>query len=274
VVNYIPSTIRNQGTFETLWDINYGSLCLMQALFMTPLTYSSQPQTMILSGGTDGSLNLSAVTSSFSPTTTPGPVPFEVHRTHQSGILALDAIALTPEIYLIATGGDDNALGLTILASHSPSGSMEDSSQLSQHHFRTLVVPRAHAAALTALKLLNLTRTAAGCSVTVITVGNDQRIKIWDVHVNTEVILLTGEEDKSFAALQVSRRGSAWTSVADVSSVEIIEESRDWPDRDVVSGMNSRPEEEGDAVMAKYACKIMVVGVGMELLGIEWGQNV
>jgi hypothetical protein len=196
-------------------------------------------------------------------------------------------------MHLIATGGDDNALGLTLLCSRAASASPDADPNDRQsmplpHHAQSVLIPQAHAAAVTGLKFTGLSRTKGGVvDVDVITVGNDQRVKVWVVRVDMEKA--TGaarvsrpegdsasnarDDDQLLEAIQVAKAGSAWTSVADVSGLAIIEADNDDDD----SGESTTAQEAGKVDEAlpppggpRKRCKLVVVGVGMELLSLDW----
>ncbi|KIW98716.1 uncharacterized protein Z519_00378 [Cladophialophora bantiana CBS 173.52] len=281
VVRYTPAPTRNQEMFETLREISYGSFCVMQALFLSPsFTLTStlrldEHQIKTISAGTNGFLNLSLLDSrplrkhlAVLPHAE-SPLQTEVHKVHQSSVLAIDIVSFSPKTFLIATGGDDNALGLTLLTSRpSLAVACEESDTQKQlpHHFRTIVIPAAHAAALTALKITDPRRTRTGFSVVVVTVGNDQRVRVWNVHVRSEKngdpLIGRVEDDQLFEAIQVKPFGSGWTAVADVSGLQVLEDDQ---------GISVNRDE--DNRKGRHALRILVVGVGMELLNIDCGGD-
>ena len=57
----------------------------------------------------------SAVTSNNTPVVASGLKPFSVIKIHQSGINSFDWIQLPRDRYLLATGGDDRALVLSVI---------------------------------------------------------------------------------------------------------------------------------------------------------------
>ncbi|EXJ95792.1 hypothetical protein A1O1_00916 [Capronia coronata CBS 617.96] len=367
IVRYNPSTVKGQGSFETLRDLVYGSFCVMQAFFLPPRMFNRQPmdiQLDVLSAGTNGFLNLSsaavAVVTDGSKADGAVSVPLQVHKSHQSSILSMDIICLGPQTYFVATGGDDNALGLTLVSSGAsstatpglesssnkavsplseqhgcsgPSGDRRASSISDEQHrnktgarrFRTIIIPRAHAAAVTALKLKQLARTSSRVSIAVITAGNDQRVRVWIVHVdidednpvsavpnpgtahNSNNVHTTGVnwDDPTCQAIQVQRAASSWTAVADVSGLEVVAEEGLTRDRPAFGGTDGPPRisetdrsnstavrdpaittgedvsgsspaygatAEGKRTTCSY--KILVVGVGMEVLSVKWNTTV
>ncbi|KAJ9605175.1 WD repeat-containing protein 6 [Cladophialophora chaetospira] len=256
VVRYVPGATRDKGVFELVRVINYGSFCLMQAFFLSPTSIlprkQVQDQTRILSAGTNGHLNVevfdghSRIDMSAPVSTSETQLPVEVHNVHQSSILAMDIMHLSPSTHLIATGGDDNALGITIFTCP------ESGTGRNRIRLRTILIPNAHAGALTALKIIKFEVGAVETSALLVTVSNDQRFKIWRVSLDRENTLGRSDQelgsDRLFEAVQVKLVGSVWTGVADVSGVEVVDEAD-------ASGCGNR---------------ILVVGVGMELMSITW----
>ncbi|KIX00449.1 uncharacterized protein Z518_10588 [Rhinocladiella mackenziei CBS 650.93] len=266
IVQYTPSiTARNQGMFETLREINYGTFCVMQASFLSPESSLLGTQTQILSAGTNGFLNLSAINLNLITKTeekglellspSPSSSQLEVHKTHQSSILAMDIVQLNSDSYLIATGGDDNALGLTLLSADTST----NGTRPPRHNFRTILIPHAHAAAVSALKFMSPKHTATGFSLAAISVGNDQRAKVWSVHIDLEKAAHP-TDDVLLEAIHVQRSWSGWTAVADVSGLEIIDGN---DQNQALANDDSNVNEE-----AKQGCRILVTGVGMEVLSL------
>lgn len=90
----------------------------------------------------------------------------QVLRVHQSSVKCLDVVPLSAEDAYIITGGDDNALGITLLAPNLrllPHGAARN----------------AHAASINGL-ITRLNRTQQTIDIT--TISNDQRLKTWTFH--------------------------------------------------------------------------------------------
>lgn len=79
----------------------------------------------------------------------------------------------------------------------------------------TLVVPRAHAAAVTSLQILD---SPDPNLVTIATTGLDQQLKIWTLHIDSAK---TGTEGFS-----IERARRKFTPVADPSNLLILEHDR------------------------------------------------
>jgi len=142
-----------------------------------------------------------------------------VVRLHQSAVKSLD---ITPTVvddqksgnttdgWLVATGGDDNALGFMTLvwspvsSSSAPAGGIK-------------VVNRsrlqgAHAAAITGLSIIQPTQPDSDSkSVILATVSNDQRVKLW-----------RADTKEGTTRVQVSLLDNQYSSVADPGVVEVI----------------------------------------------------
>ena len=118
-------------------------------------------------------------------------------KLHQNAILASTASVLSDGSTLFVTGGDDNGLGLSRIDA--------------ENEISTLLVPCAHAAAVTALALYN---HGHDCFY-VLSAGIDQRVKLWDVRVD---VTLPGVE-----SLHLRKVQSVFTSVADVSSMALLQ---------------------------------------------------
>ncbi|PSK34214.1 hypothetical protein B9Z65_8540 [Elsinoe australis] len=117
-------------------------------------------------------------------------------KIHQNAVHAAEVLEWSGDTHLLLSGGDDNALSISLLRGSGQS-------------VGTLTIPRAHAAALTALQVIGAD-TEKG-RVLVATAGLDQRIKLWEVRVDAA---LQGVE-----GVQVKRVENRYTPVADVASI-------------------------------------------------------
>jgi WD40 repeat protein len=118
-------------------------------------------------------------------------------KVHQNAILDSTMSTLSDSSTLLLTAGDDNALGLSRIDA--------------EHRISTLLIPRAHAAAVTALAVFKY----GDDSFYVLSASIDQRVKLWDARFNT---MLPGVE-----GLQVRKVQNVFTSVADVSSMTLLQ---------------------------------------------------
>lgn len=118
------------------------------------------------------------------------------HKVHQNAILSATENTLPDGSSFIVTGGDDNALGFTRWrAGCSPA---------------SLLIPRAHAAAVTAITVT----PSDEAMFLVVTASIDQRVKLWRVDVDTNQ---DGAE-----GVKVQLLSNDFTAVADVSSMNLL----------------------------------------------------
>lgn len=121
------------------------------------------------------------------------------HKVHQSAILSTVQLSFAAVGTLILTGGDDNAIGITLVAESEP-----------QTLFRTLLIPRAHAAAVTALAIVAVSEG----HFWFVSASIDQRVKLWQVELD--------HRKKGSDMIDVKLVANVFTAVADVSSMEQI----------------------------------------------------
>jgi hypothetical protein len=171
--------------------------------------------------------------SSSSSSSSTNPTHLTYHsrtKIHQSSIKTISSLPLSPSSYLIATGGDDGALGFTRVTHRSNSSPSPPSSNLLTSS--VLLIPNAHAAAITAITYLGrhpvlqtdqCDETYAGMNPrrkknhhVFATTGPDQRLQTWFVRIDL------GKEG-GVEGLEVERgkRGVVVdTAVADVACLE------------------------------------------------------
>ncbi|KAK4157813.1 putative cytosolic iron-sulfur protein assembly protein 1 [Chaetomidium leptoderma] len=125
-----------------------------------------------------------------------------VVRLHQSSIKSLDLSSSSageePRRWLVATGGDDNALGFLDLAWDESKGGY-----IARGRYR---VKDAHAAAVTGLCVVK----GESGMVEVATASNDQRVKLWRV------------ERSAAGRIRVAMLDNRYSSVADAGDLELI----------------------------------------------------
>lgn len=200
---------------------------------------------MLLTAGSDGQLAIWDL-STINPATGRVPTdtahksanlkPFKVLKLHQSAIKTLTTIPLDDQHTLVITGGDDNAINIVLLRL----GTEVSDDIIAQVQADVVRVPGAHAAAVTscvaALKLSNGTAETPNSfienilaslstarrfdaptignryQVEAITSSNDQKMKGWQVDIDTA---RAGAE----AIVAVKRTDKQCTGVADVSGL-------------------------------------------------------
>lgn len=177
-------------------------------------------------------------------TTTPAIISCESrYQIHSNSIKSLDLANISETTSLMIAGGDDNALSLSLLdavVSQPDSGSFPE---INTHvQVQTVSIPDAHAASVTTVKIVEQsgpqTNADSNTAVDLIVAssGNDYRVKIWSVRVDTAK---SGPD-----AISVRILIDHYSPVADISSLDVIQSA----DREL---------------------KLLVCGVGMELLRVK-----
>ncbi|KAF2172094.1 hypothetical protein M409DRAFT_49843 [Zasmidium cellare ATCC 36951] len=151
---------------------DYLTSCLTQVLHLHPPSTTLQTPTTLLTASTDGHITLWHH---------PNPQPTAVdklewtyrHKIHQNAILALHSCNLPDQSRVLITGGDDNAIGITRVQSEGNS-------------CQSLVLPGAHAAAVTGLGVVDVEEGGGGAGVRIwlVSASIDQRVKLWRVDVD------------------------------------------------------------------------------------------
>ena len=137
----------------------------------------------------------------------------------------MSTLELSDEGLLITTVGDDGALAFTRIVRrkkkryeselYSIVATESSAIDIATLH-STLLVPKAHSSAISAVKCLDsetITAIDQG-SYRFATCGKDQKLKIWRVSVNLDKPAVEG--------FTVSREQTTHTSIADVSSLEVL----------------------------------------------------
>lgn len=160
------------------------------------------------------------------------------YQIHSSSVKTLELVAISDAVSLIVTGGDDNALAISILRDQRTSAG-------NSTRVTTVSIPDAHAAAVTATKLLGKRQLGDGtvCPRTeavFASSGNDQRVKVWSIQVDGDG---HGDDDDD-SRIAIRMILDRYSAVADASSMDVI---------------------DGGA----EGSKLVVCGVGMEMLGLQ-----
>ncbi|KAI7304087.1 WD40 repeat-like protein [Hortaea werneckii] len=117
------------------------------------------------------------------------------HGVHQNAILDVATHELQDGSSLIFTAGDDNAIGISRI---DEIGSI-----------KSLIIPRAHAAAVTGVAII----PGMDNTLSMISVSIDQRLKLWEVSVDAT--------SRGADSINVKLKRNVLTSVADVSSIDV-----------------------------------------------------
>lgn len=121
--------------------------------------------------------------------------PISRVKIHQSAILSLDTYQLGPDSFIMATGGDDNALALTSITNWKVA--------------KQILVPSAHAAAITGAGFMRM--HAESKVLRLWTAGGDQRVKWWALYISS------GDEDIKVS--EVTMEDNVWSSIPDVGGL-------------------------------------------------------
>jgi len=164
------------------------------------------------------------------------------YQVHGNSIKSLDMVHVSDTESLIAAGGDDNALTLSLIDTAFTGSEMNASTS-------TVSIPDAHAASVTAVKVLQQQRSQAEANATttvlIASSGNDHRVKIWSLNVD----LQKSGPDR----IGVENVADHYSNVADISTLDVI-----YGDSD-----------DGAGTILGENSKILVSGVGMEMLSIK-----
>lgn len=204
---YSDSTIRTytyskSDSFHLVGTGRYTSSCLTQIRHL----HIKDDEMSMLTASTDGKLALWRAAFISDPRGVPELVQLEVistQRLHQSAIKSLDCLTLKQHI-LVATGGDDNALGIS---AYPISGSTPATIPT------CFILRSAHAAAVTGLSFLYDPKTESGEErrIQLVSSGNDQKVIAWNVNLDND----HGET----CMARLNKTGEAFTPVADVGDV-------------------------------------------------------
>lgn len=176
-------------------------------------------------------------------------------KIHQNCIKSLATVQLSDAEVLLATAGDDGAVAFSRMsfgkmamkeipsqpvvdAPADQEGPLRDSSATTS----TLLMPKAHASAVTALQLLHTSNSESDSpnspqQYRFMTSSNDQRLKTWRLTIDIEKPGVQG-----FAVSKVRNEA---TAIADVSSTDLV-----------------RDEEVGKG-------GVVVAGIGLEVWAME-----
>ncbi|KAH0370494.1 WD40 repeat-like protein, partial [Aureobasidium melanogenum] len=214
--DFIITMVRSDSTLrmyryrrgqENSWSIlkvgNYLTTCLTQCLHIDTF---GQAQSLI-TAGTDGYVAFFPLHTDLSATTTEPSALKWTHRAkiHQNTIHSMRLHWFDDKTCLLLTGGDDNAVAFTVCAWSAGQGTPQ---------VNTLIIPRAHTAAVTGVEIL---ASSTSKVLTVATTSIDQRVKIWQVCYDSSSPGVDG--------LRVERKGNYFTAVADVSSLAALDAS-------------------------------------------------
>ncbi|RMZ87557.1 hypothetical protein DV736_g5216, partial [Chaetothyriales sp. CBS 134916] len=237
VIQYEEGSTPGESSFQRLHEIHFGSFCLTQ---INIHDFGNQHCRVIVAAGTNGYLNLYHLKNLQCAWTASDRQ--HAQKVHQNSIQCLQALEIQPNLQLVVTGGDDNALGFTLQRA-----SVTNTRQTDSH---TLLIPKAHAAAVTALGVITSCHASAKVQAIVATAGNDQKIKVWKIEIPQDK---SGNRVCSMEALAarmtVCKIYEACTFVADISNIAQLQS-----------------DMAGDEIKR---VNLVVVGVGMEVVQLQ-----
>ncbi|KAF2625905.1 WD domain-containing protein [Macroventuria anomochaeta] len=224
-------TYRYDPTVATKWQPlakgTYFTSCLTQCTFLSP--------TSLLTAGTDGHAVLWSLSSEPVQPSTSALKWHHPARIHQNASKAMSSHVNGDGTTLIVSGGDDGALAFLLAC---PAASDLSTAAQGAYASPPVLVNRAHGSAITACTVVNLR-----FHIFVLTSGNDEWVRLWEVVINDTDASDTSKtrSDK----LTIKRLSKVKTSVADVSSMAVV-------------------DNDGDAI-----ARVLVCGVGMEVIRLD-----
>lgn len=237
LISYHPA--GETDTFSVVAAIEHGHVCLTQACYLP--TFQTQEQRFVLFASTKGNVieqrfPLPGSGKNTDPTSTIS----QHFKVHQNSVTTMQTISLYANHKLCVTGGDDGALGFTILCY---SGACNHPSSSS----RTVIVPEAHAAAVSTLLVVELYSNVSNEShLVVITAGNDQYLRTWLVKTALSDLVLDTRDITFADAIRVQPVQEYFTNVADISDMVAMSSGI------TIGSMN-----------------VLVVGIGMEVIEVK-----
>ncbi|KAI9660382.1 MAG: hypothetical protein M1821_009732 [Bathelium mastoideum] len=278
---YKYRSIDNEGTWQHLYTGAYGPnhACLTQCIFLPS-------NTTLLTAGGDGHVAVWDISSASSAEgviqqtnmTDAETIPQTCElrfMIHQSSVKTLAHYQLDNDTALLVTGGDDNALGVSLVSvkrtesertlEHSNAAASVPYSKVGQMTLSTLLIPRAHAAAITAVAIVTIDPTSTRSSGSnprifrVITSSNDQRLKLWGLSIDMGLPGVQG--------VQVQRLANESCGVADLADMAVLPS---FNGEDLQIGRDgSREQDKTDEV---GLASVVVCGVGMEVWKFALGE--
>lgn len=203
----------------------------------------------IFTAATDGNLVLwSAHYPEILDTNFPDPVDFRLlsaQKVHQNTIKSLDVNTINnTNIIVVATGGDDGALGISIYTLHNYYPGTGENPNIYLPFVSLL--PAAHAAAITGLSFPRPHRSFFPDGFDLVTTSTDQKLKLWKIRIS-EKIVDSDFMSKSYSAA-IDLQKCSFTSVSDAANLAAAELHSDYIDTTV---------------------QIMVVGNGLEIFALN-----
>jgi WD40 repeat protein len=266
---YSDSTLRRwlYNTSSRTWALqaegDYLTACLTGVMSLSP----RDTNTSLVTTATDGHIAIwnetptfndqqSSSSSSLSSTSSSLSWPHR-RKIHQNAILASTTRTLHDGSTLLITASDDNGIALSRL-SLNPNSDPDVKDLCS-----TLLIPRAHAAAATALATYRCRKSRSTFSPAaaatdadeqedtfyLLSASIDQRVKAWEVSVDLTTAGNGSSGGGGAESVKVRKVQNVYTSVADVSCMSLLR-------------LNSNDDDDGEA---EGSVVVLVCGVGMDV---------
>lgn len=171
------------------------------------------------------------------------------YQVHSNSIKAMELVPLSDADALVVTAGDDSSIAVSVLRTHLTTSNLDQIGVNAT--VDTISIPDAHAASVTALRILrrgNDDGSGAETSVsrvTLVSSGNDHRVKLWSIALDRSKHLTD--------AISVEFLLDRYSAVADIASLSFLSDTT--------------PEDDSDPLEQKLQGKILVGGAGMEMFG-------
>ena len=149
------------------------------------------------------------------------------HRVHQSSVKSLCISHISENDFLLVTGGDDNALAISLLHLSGALQQVKDSDRANILECSAVILPKAHAAAINAVVDISGHGSSSPESTSrqrssrqnskqfaFATTGNDQLIKTWSVTVDVSRAGANG--------IEVQKAGKWKSEVADATCMAFV----------------------------------------------------
>ncbi|KAF7885868.1 uncharacterized protein EAF02_004377 [Botrytis sinoallii] len=269
---YSDSTMRTYlysriGGWKLLLRGQYTSACLMQIGHL----HISRSELTFLTAATDGSLCIWSAPLDLShqpqdpaeiPTSLPQiskPILISHTKTHQNAIKTLAFKYVSAAYLVVITGGDDNAIGITLYPISISSPGLNTNPHTFQNPI-TILLPDAHAAAVTGLVFIPHPHLCSADTAEekkedmyIVSSSTDQRVKTWRVGISrsftaisTATSTSTGAREEETCPVDIEMIGDEFTAVSDIGDVGLI------------PGVDGNGNET----------KAIIVGNGMEIWGL------
>ncbi|PQE22955.1 hypothetical protein CJF30_00008558 [Rutstroemia sp. NJR-2017a BBW] len=215
---YSDSTIRTYSYskargFKLLVRGQYTTACLTKIHHLTV----TDTELHILTAATDGSL--CTWHARLNGTADPDAQAQEFSllsykKVHQNAVKSLDVATIhAGKRTVVATGGDDNALAITIY-------DVQESSAVLKAKPETIILRSAHAAAITGLSFI-INSTDEEGTLSIVSSSNDQRVKTWKVKFRPRE-----EKHEDVCPISIEMAGDKFTSVSDIGNLAVLDEGK------------------------------------------------